>query len=60
MPSACISATIAKKREGSYQAQGSTVIETDPSDGSMESHQYCVSGNTLRVQDDKEIDVWTR
>jgi hypothetical protein len=50
------------RQEHSVATSGTTITETDPSDGSMETSQYCVDGNTLRVKTDKdgEIDVWTR
>ncbi|MEA2697766.1 MAG: hypothetical protein QOI66_2037 [Myxococcales bacterium] len=49
------------RQEHSVVTSGTTVTETDPTDGSMETSQYCVDGNTLRVKSDKdgEIDVWT-
>ena len=55
-------AQIPDKKEHSYVVSNTTITETDPSDGSVQTSQYCVDGNTLRVKSDKdgEIDVWIR
>jgi hypothetical protein len=60
--SCSFAAQIPDKKEESYVASGSTITDTNPVDGTTETSQYCVDGNTLRVKSDKdgEIDVWIR
>ena len=53
---------VTSRQENSVVISGTTFTETDSTDGSMQTSQYCVDGNTLRTQNDKdgEIDIWTR
>lgn len=50
------------KLERSFVVGGTSITKTDPANGSTETSQFCVDGNTLRTKSDKdgEIDVWTR
>lgn len=52
--------SISIKRQSSIVINGSTVTETDPADGSMETSEFCVEGNTLRMSSAGSIDVYTR
>jgi hypothetical protein len=49
-----------QNQENSYETKGTTVTETDVSDGSMLTSQYCVSGGVLRIQNEDETDVFIR
>jgi hypothetical protein len=50
----------AQKQQNSYVTSGTNVTETDSSDGTMSTDQYCVAGNTLRVKGHDSIGVATR
>ncbi|HET6283140.1 MAG TPA: hypothetical protein VFH73_19435 [Polyangia bacterium] len=63
MPAGCscqYRLTGTSNRDNGYQAAGTTLTETDVSNGQMKSSQYCVSGGVLRIQNDDETDVLTR
>ena len=49
-----------QNQENSYEIMGTTVTETDVSDGTMLTSQYCVNGNVLRIQNGDETDVFIR
>jgi hypothetical protein len=51
---------LAQKQQNSYVARGTTVTETDSSDGTMSTDDYCVDGSTLRVKSGDQIGVATR
>jgi hypothetical protein len=51
---------IAQKQQNSYVTQGTTVTETDSSDGTMSTDDYCVDGSTVRVKGSDSIGVATR
>ena len=48
------------KSSAAYTASGTTFTETDPSDGSMETSDYCVSGNELKVKSADGVVALTR
>jgi hypothetical protein len=51
--------SIPQKGQGSYVASGSTFTVTDPSDGSKNTSEYCVNGDTLRVKTEEGFEVYT-
>lgn len=51
---------LAQKQQNRYVIQGTTVTETDSSDGTVSTDDYCVDGNTLRIKGGDSIGVATR
>ena len=53
--------TVNVKQESSFTTSDSTITETDASDGSVTTAEYCVAGNKLTEKDDDgSISVYTR